>query len=240
LKKESAGWQSAQLLDTSYSITTFGEDEFGEVYLADYSGGKIYQLVSSTFADVPVTHPYYRDIETLYANGMTAGCSTSPLKYCPDQIMNRAQTAVFTLRGNFGVGYTPPAAQHIFQDDWSMGLWGEPWAEAMYDNGFSAGCLASPLKFCPWDQIPREQAVIFILRLKNGDSYTPPPATGTMFADMTNVNYYATAWAEQAYQDGLIPNCGTSGGKPLFCPSSPVSRGLAAYMIVRAKNLTIP
>ncbi len=110
----------------------------------------------------------------------------------------------------------------------------------MYDNSFSAGCLASPLKFCPWDQIPREQAVIFILRLKYGGSYTPPPATGTVFADLTDVNYYATAWAEQAYQDNLIPSCGTSGLKPLFCPSSPVSRGLAAYMIVRAKNLTIP
>ena len=241
LKKDpGAGWQSVQLLDTSYSITTFGEDEFGEVYLADYAAGKIYRLASTTFADVPVTHPYYRDIETLYANGMTAGCSTNPLRYCPDQIMNRAETAVFTLRGNFGNGYTPRAARHIFQDDWSRGLWGEPWAEAMYDNGLSAGCLASPLKFCPWNQIPREQAVIFILRLKYGGSYTPPPATGTVFADMTNVNYYATQWAERAYQDGLIPNCGTSGGKPLFCPRAPVSRGLAAYMIVRAKNLTIP
>ncbi len=102
LKKDpSTGWQAVQILDTSYSITTFGEDDFGEVYLADYAAGKIYQLVSSTFADVPVTHPYYRDIETLYANGMTAGCSTNPLKYCPDQIMNRAQTAVFTLARQF-------------------------------------------------------------------------------------------------------------------------------------------
>jgi len=241
LKKDpSTGWQSVQLLDTSYNISTFGEDEFGEVYLADYAGGKIYQLASTTFADVPVTHPYYRDIETLYANGLTAGCSTNPLKYCPDQVMNRAQTAVFTLRSNFGNGYTPPIAQHIFQDDWSKGPWAEPWAEEMYNNSFSAGCLASPLRFCPWDQIPREQAVIFVLHLKYGGSYTPPPAIGTVFADMTDVNYYATAWAEQAYQDNLIPDCGTSGLKPLFCPSSPVSRGLAAYMIVRAKNLTNP
>ena len=60
-------------------------------------------------------------------------------------------------------------------------------------------------------EIPREQAVIFALRLKYGTLYTPPPATGTLFADMTNPGFYATSWAEQAYKDGLIPSCGMSG-----------------------------
>jgi hypothetical protein len=82
--------------------------------------------------------------------------------------------------------------------------------------------------------------VIFALRMKYGSSYTPPPATGTLFADMTNPGSYATSWAEQAYKDGIISSCGTSGGKPLFCPKALVSRGLAANMIVKAKNLTMP
>jgi hypothetical protein len=110
----------------------------------------------------------------------------------------------------------------------------------MRNEGFSAGCLTNPLKYCPWDQIPREQIVIFALKLKYGKLYTPPPATGTLFADMTNPSFYATAWAEQAYKEGLITNCGTSGNKPLFCPKKLASRGLAAYMIVRARNLTMP
>jgi hypothetical protein len=70
--------------------------------------------------------------------------------------------------------------------------------------------------------------------------YQPPAATGTLFADMTDADYYATAWAEQAYRDGLIPSCGTSGGKPVICPKALVSRGLAAYILVRAKSLTMP
>ena len=88
----------------------------------------------------------------------------------------------------------------------------------MYNKGLSAGCFSSPLKYCPWDQIPREQAVIFALRLKYGNNYTPPPATGTLFADMIDINYYATSWTEQAYLDGLITSCGMSGGKPKICP----------------------
>ncbi len=198
-----------------------------------------YEKVQS-FVDVPITHPYYNDIEILYANGLTGGCQTSPLKFCPDQIMNRGQAAVFMLRGNFGSSYGPPVATHIFKDDWSKGAWAEPWAEGMKLEGLSAGCLANPLKYCPWDQIPREQAVIFVLRMKYGMNYVPPAATGTLFADMTNPGYFATSWAEQAYKDKLIASCGTSGGKPKFCPKNLVSRGLAAQMIVRAKNLSMP
>ncbi len=195
---------------------------------------------TATFSDVPVTNYYSWYIEVLYAKGLTGGCSTSPLKYCPDQTMNRGAAAVFILRGNFGNSFVPNPATHILKDDWTKGTWAEPWAEAMYYKGLSAGCTSSPLKYCPWDQIPREQAVIFALRLKYGNSYAPPPATGTVFADMTNKSYYATSWAEQAYKDGIIQNCGMSGGKPKFCPKMLVSRGLGAYMIVRAKNLSMP
>jgi hypothetical protein len=110
----------------------------------------------------------------------------------------------------------------------------------MKNNGLSSGCLASPLKYCPWDQIPREQAVIFALRLKYGIDYQPPAAAGTLFADMTDASFYTTAWAEQAYREGLLPSCGTSGNQPMICPKALVSRGLAAHMIVRAKDLTMP
>jgi hypothetical protein len=201
---------------------------------------KLSYQAPSVFTDVPADHPYVQEIQALYANGLTAGCNTNPLKYCPDQVMKRGEAAVFMLRGTYGSGFFPNPAAHIFKDDWRKGAWAETWAEAMHNNGISAGCQASPLKYCPWDKIPREQAVIFALRLKYGVDYKPPAATGTLFADLTNTGYYATAWAEQAYKDGLIPNCGMSGGKPMICPRNPVSRALAAYMIVKAKNLIMP
>lgn len=42
------GWINTQVVDTSYSISTFGEDEDGEIYFADYSGGKVYKLTFPT------------------------------------------------------------------------------------------------------------------------------------------------------------------------------------------------
>jgi hypothetical protein len=37
-------WKADTLLDTGFQVTTFGEDEAGTLYLADYSGGRILRL----------------------------------------------------------------------------------------------------------------------------------------------------------------------------------------------------
>jgi hypothetical protein len=112
----------------------------------------------------------------------------------------------------------------------------------MYNAGLTAGCATGPLRYCPWDQTPRVQAAVFGLRLKYGNAYAPPAASGTVFFDMTSTAYYGTKWAEQAYADGLLQSCGTDigTGLPLFCPDDLVSRGMAASMIVIAKSLTMP
>jgi hypothetical protein len=81
---------------------------------------------------------------------------------------------------------------------------------------------------------------VFGLRLKHGMNYTPPAATGTVFADLTDAGFWGTGWAEAAYAEGLIPACGMSGGKPRFCPNNLVTRGFGASVIVLAKNLTMP
>jgi len=39
-----SGWIATQIADTPYQITTFGEDEQGELYVADYATGKIYNI----------------------------------------------------------------------------------------------------------------------------------------------------------------------------------------------------
>jgi uncharacterized protein YkwD len=195
---------------------------------------------SQTFADVPPTHPYYPDIEILYANGLTGGCGTNPLRFCPDQIMNRAQAAVFMVRGAYGASFVPHPASYKFKDNWSGAAYARNWAEAMRETNLTSGCKASPLLYCPLQQLNREQAVVFGLKMKYGTNFLPPPATGTVFGDMTNPKYWATAWAEKAYADGLITSCGTLNGKPKFCPSALVTRGLGAYIIVRAKSLSMP
>jgi hypothetical protein len=41
----SGGWMSALAADTPYTVTTFGEDQAGELYVADHSGGVVYRII---------------------------------------------------------------------------------------------------------------------------------------------------------------------------------------------------
>lgn len=44
LRKQDERWVMTELADTDLSISTFGEDEGGEVYVADHDGGGIYRI----------------------------------------------------------------------------------------------------------------------------------------------------------------------------------------------------
>lgn len=44
LKFENSSWQVNELLDTSLQISSFGEDEAGEIYLLDHSAGILYRI----------------------------------------------------------------------------------------------------------------------------------------------------------------------------------------------------
>ncbi|WP_019499620.1 hypothetical protein [Pseudanabaena sp. PCC 6802] len=37
-------WENKLLLDTDYGISTFGEDEAGNLYVADYFSGDIFRI----------------------------------------------------------------------------------------------------------------------------------------------------------------------------------------------------
>jgi hypothetical protein len=39
-------WQTAELFDSGVQLSSFGEDEAGELYLTDMSGGRLLRLVS--------------------------------------------------------------------------------------------------------------------------------------------------------------------------------------------------
>ncbi|MGH7339921.1 MAG: S-layer homology domain-containing protein [Candidatus Rokuibacteriota bacterium] len=43
-------------------------------------------------------HPFARWIEQLAREGITAGCSVSPSRFCPSEPVTRAQMAVFLIR----------------------------------------------------------------------------------------------------------------------------------------------
>jgi hypothetical protein len=192
------------------------------------------------FGDVPIDY-WARDyIEALYNAGFVAGCSLSPRLYCPDEILIRAESAVFILRGAYGAiaepPYPPPSTPTF--SDVSPSYWGYGWIESLWQDSYTAGCGTDPLIFCPLRQHTRAEGSVFFLRIKNGTDYQPPEPTG-IFADVPldqwnlGIPWYAS-WVEAAYNQGLLPACSTN---PLnFCPEDPLDRAWAAYMMVQAKG----
>jgi hypothetical protein len=79
LRKDGASWRSAQLADTTYSISSFGQDEAGRIYFVDYKAGSLYSVID----------------EMLLIKGISMGAGGSvTLKW--DALANRTYQAQFS------------------------------------------------------------------------------------------------------------------------------------------------
>ncbi|HEV7239407.1 MAG TPA: carboxypeptidase regulatory-like domain-containing protein [Thermoanaerobaculia bacterium] len=115
------------------------------------------------FADVPPESSLASWVEDLYNRGITAGCATSPLRYCPEDGVSRAAMALFLLKAKEGSSYAPPACTGIFSDMPCPGFFTD-FAEELYDRGITAGCATSPLRYCPSAITMRSQMSVFEAR----------------------------------------------------------------------------
>ena len=189
---------------------------------------------TQVFDDVPPGHWAYDYIGALFEAGYVAGCSLTPPLYCPDNILIRAESAVFVLRGAYGgtadLPYPPPSTPSF--SDVDPAYWGYAWIESMWTDGFTAGCGTDPLIYCPLSNHTRAEGSVFFLIVKNGVGYSPPPPVG-IFDDVALAAWYA-GWVEAAYNEGILLECGTA---PLrFCPDDSLDRSWTAYMMVQAKG----
>ncbi|WP_457676866.1 carboxypeptidase regulatory-like domain-containing protein [Thiolapillus sp.] len=186
------------------------------------------------FADVPPSHQFYNWIQSIGFAGITSGCDNqTPLpNYCDTDNVTRAQMAIFLERGIHGSDFTPPPATGTVFGDVSDGYWAAAWIEQFVADGITAGCGGG--NYCPDANVTRAEMAIFLLRAEHGASYTPPPATGTVFGDVAQGDFGA-AWIEQLVSEGITSGCG--GGN--YCPNDPVTRGQMAVFIQRGFNLPI-
>jgi hypothetical protein len=187
------------------------------------------------FTDVPTIHPFALErgqvdwapwIHALYAAGITAGCSTTPLRYCPDAGVTRGQMAVFLMRGVMGNQYLPPAATGTRFGDVHAEDPFASWIEALAAAGITGGCGNG--NFCPDNVVTRAEMAVFLMRAMLGPGYTPSAATGTRFDDVPVGNPFAP-WIEALAAHGITGGCG--GG--LYCPGTAVNRAQMAIFLVR-------
>jgi hypothetical protein len=159
--------------------------------------------------------------------GITKGCKSNPLSYCPDQEVTRAEMAVFLERGMNGSDFNPPVgAGTVFYDVPFDNIYVD-WIEQLYADGITAGCGVK--LYCPDDPVTRAQMAIFLLRAKYGKDYEPPAIEdGTGFNDVA-ADDFAAAWIKQLALEGITAGCG--GGN--YCPDQAVTRAQMAVFLVK-------
>jgi len=120
-------------------------------------------VCTGTFTDVACPSLFADWIEELYALGVTSGCQTSPLLYCPNNPVTRAQMAVFLLKTSVGSSYAPPNCTGLlFTDVPCTGGAFDPWIEDLANRGITGGCGGG--NYCPDAANTRGQMAVFLVK----------------------------------------------------------------------------
>jgi hypothetical protein len=185
----------------------------------------------SVFQDVPLGHPLWGYVHSLYNGGVTSGCGGSA--YCPGAAVTRDQMAVFLLRAREGSAYLPAACTAAPFTDVPAGSAFCPWIRELVSRGVTGGC--GPGRYCPANPATRAQMAVFLLLTKEGAGYTPPACTTAPFADVPVASPYCS-WIRELVSRGITGGCG--GG--LYCPEAAVSRGAMAVFLSTTFGMVVP
>jgi hypothetical protein len=148
-----------------------------------------------------------------------------------DEDTLRQQMAVFILKGNHGLCYTPPDCVGMFADVPCPSTFAN-WIEAMANEGITGGCGGG--NFCPANPVRRDQMAVFLLKAHRGSDFVPPDCTGH-FPDVACPSTFAN-WIEELSAEGVTAGCG--GGN--YCPTANNTRGQMATFMVRTFALQAP
>ena len=115
--------------------------------------------VSATrFADVDADEWWMPYVERLAELGVTVGCRTEPLRYCPDKSATRAQMATLLFRA-FDLEAAPSAGFADTEDTTH-----ETSIDALAAARITVGCRTEPLRYCPSNPVTRAQMATFLAR----------------------------------------------------------------------------
>ena len=123
----------------------------------------------SRFADVDPGVWWAPFVERLAVLGVTAGCRTGPLRYCPADTVTRAQMASFLTRA-FRLGSASQPAGFV-------DIGGNTHADninALASAAITAGCATGPLRYCPGKAVTRAQMASFLNRARGGGTAAGP------------------------------------------------------------------
>ena len=206
--------------DETETSTDAGTDETD----ADSGDGAVQ---TAGFTDVDSASSHAPNIDALYAADITEGCSSDPLRYCPNDPLTRAQMASFLVRALD----LEPAQPAGFTDVDSASTHAAN-IDALYAAGVTVGCNSDPLRYCPNDLVTRAEMATFLVR-----AFDLEPAQPAGFTDVDTTNTHAPN-IDALHAAGITVGCNSD---PLrYCPNGSVTRAEMATFLVRSLDLPTP
>ena len=179
------------------------------------------------FTDVPPDHWAKDYIYAIFNAGITQGCSQNPLKYCPQDLVSRAQMAAFIVRAKEG---EPPAnycATGSPFADVSSGTWPCKYIKRLSEMGITQGC--GPGVYCPNRDVTRAEMAAFLVRAVEGEPPANYCATGSPFSDVSS-DTWPCKYIKRLLELEITKGCGPG----IYCPDRDVTRAEMAAFLARA------
>ena len=172
--------------------------------------------------DVPADAYFAVPVQTLGQDGVFDGtlCDEG---FCPDDTLDRATMAVWTVRVLDGADPAPVTSTRFADVDAS-----HPHAafiERFADLGITQGC-GDGTRFCPDDAVNRAEMAVFL-----SQAYDLPDGPDPNFSDVPDDAWYAADVARIA-ASGITQGCGGTQ----FCPDQHTTRAQMATFLHRAIN----
>ena len=247
-------WSAQELINAGFPISSFGEDEAGEVYVVDLSGS-LYRLdpVDNPFPAITSLSPAaviagdpdftltvngsgFVDGSVVRWNGsdrtttfVSASVLTAAIPAADISVAGSASVQVFTPPPGGGLSAAKTLSINPTFLDVSTTDFAYIYIQAIFDANVTAGC--APRLFCPNDPTTRAQMAVFLLKASLGSAYVPPPATGLVFADV-HPGDFAADWIEDLAARSITGGCG--GG--LYCPNRGVTRAEMAVFLLKTSQ----
>jgi len=218
--------------------------------------------VGSSFSDVPESEPFYKRIETLLHFGITSGCTATT--YCPDEVVNRDQMAIFIAKGVAGRGELVPTAGTVGGQPYDC----SPGGASLYTDvsptdafckhvhylgaqNVTLGCGTGV--YCPAEAITRDAMASFIAKAivapGGGNAvpltYGPDPVTGLSYscaAGSPNLHFTDVPVSNPfcrhihyLWAKGVVSGCSATQ----YCPTQSVARDAMAKFIANGFGLQL-
>ena len=189
---------------------------------------------SSPFTDVPPDYWAINYIKAVKDAGITKGCNPPQNdRFCPEDVVTRAQMAAFIIRAIEGEP-TNYSTNQYFSDVPST-HWAFKYIQRVKERNIAQGYAGTNL-YGPEDNVTREQmAKMLIMGLVSQGKTSEPPtdycSTGAPFDDVSPSSW-SCRYIKKLKELGITQGCNPPQNNR-YCPQNPVTRAQMATFIYR-------